>query len=637
VKLKLKPLISAPVTNGESAVPGGAFLTDASGTDTKSQSGAQNRSSSGHAPESSESGTKLVRRSLSAGRGKPEQRGGSARKPVHRTKSDTAMNRGNKDNDKLARINNAYKDSLASTAPAPGSSSPNKGAHKSVSFVRGNDDDDSARRVRRRRKKDVAEGKDARRPLILKLAAATVVGNDAMGKVIEIELRSSVDPGSGAGAGEGDVPRREDPATQNNILPARKQALNPLRGLLANMQISRIEPAASTEEAGLSPSPGKKAQSFVIVDKHPLPAPAEVPADGKLGHSPQREETKKSLRFQPGVPDTHTDVPVTKKSLPPLAHERSPKALPHIKQTHKTSTSKGSPKNSNATWKHNINKPVLRDVFETSSPVGSKGKHQDHSYITQVPRDDDFTVDEAYSEDPAANSDHDSDSVGSLPGPSGHTAAHHLQPHARSDSFDEAADEYSEDGFEVDEGNGSPGQLRDIMQEGGSMDGYNWVSAGPYLPPGAGDDADAEGAGFSPVMFESSLLNRSADRMRMLSRGSAGGLLSPASRGMSAARRYSGQHTPKLLSSAGSGIAPFTPTGALSYGDKETLPRKMRAQFEKASEGVTFAGGVGSGRFRSKLRGQVKAGVVRRMEPLVQAYGEPGSGAQNKSKRRERF
>jgi hypothetical protein len=631
VKLILKPLSSVPATSGDSAVPEGAFLTDASGTCTESHfvaSGARNRSSSRHAPESNESGTKLVRRSLSAERGKPEQRGRSATKPVHRTKSDPAINRGSKDKDKLARINNAYKANLASTAP--GSTSPNKGVHKSVSF-----DQDSVRKVRRKRKKDATEGKDSRKPLILKLAAATVVGNDAMGKVIEIELRSSVDPGSGAGAGEGDVQRREDPATQSEILPTRKQALNPLRGLLANMQISRVEPASSTEEAGISP--GKKAQNFVIVDKHPLPAPAEVPADGKLGHSPQREETKKSLRFQPSVPDTRTDVPVTKQSLPPLAHERSPKALPHIKQTHKTNTSKGSPKHSSATWKHNINKPVLRDVFETSSPVGSKGKHQEHSYITQVPRDDDFTVDEAYSEDPAANSDHDSDSVGSLPGPSDRTAAHHLQPHAPSDSFDEAADEYSEDGFEVDEGNGSPSQLRDIMQEGGSMDGYNWVSAGPYLPPGAGDDADAEGAGFSPVMFESSLLNRSADRMRMLSRGSAGGLLSPASRGMSAARRYSGQHTPKLLSSAGSGIAPFTPTGALSYGDKETLPRKMRAQFEKASEGVTFAGGVGSGRFRSKLRGQVKAGVVRRMEPLVQAYGEPGSGAQNKSKRRERF
>jgi hypothetical protein len=626
VKLKLTPLGSTPGTNGESAVSGGAFLTDASGIDTESHSGTRNRT--GHVPESSDNGAKLVRRSLSAGRGKPEQRGSSAAKHVHRTKSDPAINRGSKDNDKLARINNAYKASLASTAP--GSPGPNIGAHKSVSF-----DQDSVRRVRRKRKKDVPEGKDSRKPLILKLAAAAVVGNNEMGKVIEIELRSSVDPGGDAVAGKGDVHGREDPATQSEMLPTRKRALNPLRGLLSNMQISRIDPAASTEEAGLSP--GKKAQNFVIVDKHQLPAPAEIPADAKLEHSPQGKETKKSLRFQPLVPASHTDVPVTKNSLPPLVHERSPKALPHIKHTHKTNTSKGSPKHSSAAWKHNINKPVLRDVFETSSHAGSKGKHQDHSYITQVPRDDDFTIDEAYSEDPAANSDHDSDSVGSLPGPGGHTAAGHLQPHARSDSFDEAADEYSEDGFEVEEGNCSPSQLRDTMQEGGSMDGYNWVSAGPYLPPCVGDDGDADDTGFSPVMFESSLLNRSADRMRMLSRGSAGGLLSPASRGMSAARRYSGQHTPKLLSSAGSGITPFTPTGALSFGGKETLPRKMRSQLKEASEGVTFAAGVSSGRFHSKLRGQVKAGVVRRMEPLVQAYGDASGGAQNKSKRRDRF
>jgi hypothetical protein len=251
-----------------------------------------------------------------------------------------------------------------------------------------------------------------------------------------------------------------------------------------------------------------------------------------------------------------------------------------------------------------VNRPVLRDVFD---PAVSSPQYRDHSYITQVATDDDFTIDEAYSEetaDPAAASDQES--LGSIP-----DETRRIAPlAARSDSFDlpDSYREYEDDDFEYED-KASPEALNDAVYEGESMDRYNWVSAGPYIPTEGGGCAD-EDNGFSPVHFEASLGARGDSRMKMLSRGSAGGLFTPVSRGHTGARRYSGQLTPMLLSSAGGGFVPE----------------------EDRRSGAFSPGKASSARHRGAVKaagGPEKIVVVRKMQPATKAkvQGPEGAGA----------
>jgi hypothetical protein len=150
------------------------------------------------------------------------------------------------------------------------------------------------------------------------------------------------------------------------------------------------------------------------------------------------------------------------------------------------------------------------------------------------------------------------------------------------------------------------------------MDRYNWVSAGPYIPTEA-DDGVGEGNGFSPVQFDASLGARGDSRMKMLSRGSAGGLFTPVSRGHTGTRRYSGQLTPMLLSSAGGGFVPEDGRRGAEFS-----PHKASSDRHRAA---------------GKARGPEKVVVVRKMQPANKAklQGADGSVAPAKSivRRRE--
>lgn len=619
--MKLKPL-DAPSATGEGHARNAAFLTESTTASSAHQDKQRQTSSAaiGIGPDSSS-----IRRSRSqsakpvhsktdrhriVGRGRATITGPGA--SVQRARSDSTITHtggggtaSKRKETALSQVNQAYQKGLHSTAPELGSQSPGKATMKSVSFGEKSDADQEPTVLKVRRKKrqtSVGTSKETRKPLILKVNAASVVGSQELGGVLEIELDSEKarrDPTADATAREEALPTAQ---------PTRTHVLNPLRGLLSNMQITKVAPVAVRPgEVQSTESPTGKTQNYIIIDRSPM----HVQTDG----------TKDAIAFSPTEDGALSPVAVMKGF--PLQHERSPKGqvLPVINR--KAVPSKGSKLPSkasthghgcNAGWKKNINKPVLRDVFDSPPRGQGSGTQQNlaenHSYITQVPENDHFIIDGAYQEDadhdqPPADSDHYSDSdIESLPDEDQQSpAARHV---ARTSSFNgEALDneyeeyDYEDDDFEADV-DGSPGELLDALYEGESMDRYNWVSAGPYQPPE--DNGDLEDAGFSPVKWEASLFGTSPDRMRLLSRGSAGGLFSPVSRGVSSARRYSSQHTPMMLSSRGGGIAPTSPAATTGM---------HRGAQHKLGRGV-----VKHGEVQVHTRGSAKVPVVRRMEAV---------------------
>lgn len=225
------------------------------------------------------------------------------------------------------------------------------------------------------------------------------------------------------------------------------------------------------------------------------------------------------------------------------------KKLKPLQNAYSKPIKKAAPQNQLATWKHNLNKPVLRDVFDTNSPSAQRAL-QDNSYITHVPSNDEFLMDEAYSDD-AAEYESDAGSVPSVASKTKYPVTPPVVLKARSDSF---ASEYSyndpfenedppEEEIEENSNAGSPSALE--WDQLGSIDTYNWVSAGPYVP-NASDTAAAD-CGFSPVNHGPNSMGSHVDRIRMLSRGSANGLLSPGSRAVSTGAHLANRlHTPKV-------------------------------------------------------------------------------------------
>eukprot|EP01032_Pedospumella_encystans_P031587 gene31587-35661_t len=205
-----------------------------------------------------------------------------------------------------------------------------------------------------------------------------------------------------------------------------------------------------------------------------------------------------------------------------------------------------------------IHLPVITPPFgskahqesSAAEPIGDRAL-QDSSYITHVPSNDEFLMDEAYSDDPAEYSESEAGSVASVKSSKKYPVTPPVPLQARSDSF---ASEYSyNDPFEsedppdeeIEEGSNSNSPSALEWDQLGSIDTYNWVSAGPYVPNAS--DVAAADCGFSPVNLGPSSLGSGVERIRMLSRGSANGLMSPGSRAVSTGTHLAARlYTPKM-------------------------------------------------------------------------------------------
>lgn len=432
-----------------------------------------------------------------------------------------------------------------------------------------------------------------RKPLILKVSASTIVGSEELGKVIEIELQSS----SAASGKEAPSDAIADSGKESGS--AAMELSQPLRGLLQHMKLRKREDIAAPV-APLSPTQALSSGDGAQLRQNQVASRLE-PSPEALKHKKKSQSQLETAQDQSPPAKDKKQLIINKTATlphavpPPVAVETH-----HSPKPKKTKATVGyshvSPTNSQnkASWKHNVNKPVLRDAFD-----GSSNKFKDHSYITQVPYNDDFTIDENYEDDHSAASEQDT--IGSVPSVhsvhSMHTvpSVHNMDNPSRKSRADSYDDPYElDDDFEVDSDlPGAPSDALDADWEGaGSMDQYNWVSAGPYVPS-AGDGTIENDAGnysggnygFSPVNLEASLYGQPIDRMRMLSRGSAGGLMTPTSR--TGARRYSGQHTPKIPLSAGMLGSP-TKSGSAAAGtsiEEDRYSNRVRSRDLRLSSG----------------------------------------------------
>lgn len=451
-----------------------------------------------------------------------------------------------------------------------------------------------------------------RKPLILKVSASTVVGCDELGKVIEIELQSAtgklMQNGQAGGTAENEKLGVKDTtgvSTRSSV-----ELSQSLKGLFQNMKLRRKEhvsgpvvPLSPTQALSADDEAERLEQDHNSSSTYPVANESQVPSKPK----------KKELPSQENRAQQQPSVTAKSSALLPAIHKKV--HLPGVKANSYHSTVEVQQQNLKkvqvtavavggshahvspvASWKQNVNKPVLRDVFD-----GSSGKHRDKSYITQVPRNDDFTIDENYEDDHSVNSVHSVPSTHSVPVAED---ANNTQ-RSRADSYDDPCE--LDDDFEVD--TTEPGATS--WEGAGSMDQYNWVSAGPYVPS-AGDgtiDEEAESNnnnGFSPVNLEASLGALPMDRMKLLSRGSAGGFMTPLSR--KGARAFSGHRTPSrgamlLASPGGAGgvgsgaytsVAYFEQDG---YGlrDNSNSNNNHSSVHSRSSRGSRFSGSSTSG------------------------------------------
>lgn len=505
---------------------------------------------------------------------------------------------------------------------------------------------------------------EIRRPLILKVSSAAVVGSTDSAKIIEIELPAGAYSASGGSIVNNSDQQQQGGVLQNSRSGRQGGALSPLKGLLQNMKLTRREPlpvglgvGSSSALPTVAPTTTTTAGPVVVVrgagraelteEKDTTAAAAALITsthtqaaehssslhnNNSNNTSPIKLKVKKTVKINSAaLSSQQQQSPIHNQNNSSKKDILIDKNIPLSVNTgnNKTSEKLKSPKYSNqpnsVSWKNNINKPVLfkesnttSSSSTTTSPVKTVSTKQQSSTQLEVEEEECGEVS-------------DEDGIGS----SSPTEQHHISQQqqqqrddsgllskTRSDSFASdvySADEY-DDSFEADEEPPTGYQQQQEVDPwaGDTMEGYNWVSAGPYLPEKQGE----EGSGFSPVMFEASLLGQSKDRMRMLSRGSAGGLMTPTSRNNTAgSRRYSRRQTPKLLSSAGD--VGFLPPSSSSRNPRnaQRTSQELPVKATQRHDSSTSGGSVGNTNSSSK------ATLLRKVDQVSLAYSGGGTGS----------